>query len=126
MVTQVSETNDKRIIPINAFNQNIIARIALFISSFHPSIWKRRCLFSSLLIMKWAHSKGLIPKLNIGMREGLKSMEGHAWLSLDGKPFCERSTLRENYPIRFSRSRKINYWYGEEQQISKFASGDMG
>lgn len=63
--------------------------------------------------MKWSYSCGLTPKLNIGLRPGKIDMEGHAWLSLDNHPFCERTTLFENYALKLSETEKLIYWYNE-------------
>ncbi|MCP4216184.1 MAG: lasso peptide biosynthesis B2 protein [bacterium] len=93
--------------------QRRIANIAFFFSIFFPSAWRRRCYFSSLLVMKWARSLGIAPKLNIGLRQGLSDMEGHAWLSIDGSPYCERTCLYENYTVTLSEKDNLVYWYDE-------------
>ena len=94
--------------------QRRIARIAFFFSLLFPRLRRRRCFFSSLLIMKWAYSRGLAPKLNIGLRNKTGEMEGHAWLSMGGSPFCERTTLPDNYKIKLSETKELIYWYNEE------------
>lgn len=99
----------------NSVHQRRIAGIALFFSFFFPAVRGRRCFFSSLLIMKWAYHRGLAPKLNIGLRKGITDMEGHAWLSLNGAPFCERSTLYRNYALKLSETANLIYRYNEDR-----------
>jgi hypothetical protein len=66
--------------------------------------------------MKWAYSRGLALKLNIGLRKKTGEMEGHAWLSKDGTAFCERGDLSENYSIKLSETKELIYWYNEEEE----------
>jgi hypothetical protein len=108
-----------------SIHQKKIANIAFFFSLLFPTLRQRRCFFSSLLIMQWAYSRGLTPKLNIGLRKKTGEMEGHAWLSIDGTPFCERSTLPENYTIKLSETSELIYWYDEENKPGKPERGDI-
>ena len=115
IVGQIAGSTPGRSPGIGPVCQRKIGNIALFFSIFFPAAWGRRCFFSSLLIMKWSYNRGLTPKLNIGLRKGRTDMEGHAWLSLEGTPFCERSTLPENYPVKLSERGQLIYWYNEDR-----------
>ncbi len=114
IVDQIGMSVPGRYPGINPVRQKKIGNIAFFFSIFFPAAWGRRCFFSSLLIMKWSYRRGLAPKLNIGLRRGITDMEGHAWLSLGGIPFCERSTLAENYAVKLSETGRLIYWYNED------------
>jgi hypothetical protein len=114
LVGQIARLNPGRYPGINPVRQRKIGNIAFFFSIFFPAAWGRKCFFSSLLIMKWSYSRGLAPKLNIGLRKGIIDMEGHAWLSIDGASFCERSLLSENYSIKLSETGQLIYWYHDD------------
>jgi len=114
IVGQIARSKPGRHPGINPFRQLKIGNIAFFFSIFFPAAWGRRCFFSSLLIMKWSYSRGLAPKLNIGLRKGITDMEGHAWLSINGAPFCERAPLSENYTITLSETGQLIYWYHDD------------
>jgi hypothetical protein len=113
IVGQIAQLKPGKYTTIHPVCQRKIGNIAFFISIFFPAAWRRRCFFSSLLIMKWSYSRGLAPKLNIGVRKGITDMEGHAWLSINGASFCERSPLSENYAIKLSETGQLIYWYNE-------------
>jgi len=114
IVDQINRVKRNHVTAIKTFTQKGIGNLAFFFSIFFPSIWGRNCFFSSLLIMKWSYSCGLTPKLNIGLRPDKGDIEGHAWLSLDNKTFCERTTLSENYTIKLSETEKLIFWYNED------------
>jgi hypothetical protein len=114
IVTRAAQVKKGRTAVITSASQKKIANIAFFFSLLYPAARGRRCFFSSLLIMSWAYTRGLTPKLNMGLRQGINDIEGHAWLSLDGSPFCERTALTENYKTKLSETGNLIYWYGEE------------
>ena len=114
IVGQIARLNPGRHPGIDPVRQRKIGNIAFFISIFFPAARGRRCFFSSLLIMRWSYSRGLAPRLNIGLRKGITDMEGHAWLSINGASFCERSSLSENYSIKLSETGQLIYWYNDD------------
>ena len=114
IVGQIARLKPGRDTAIHPVHQRKIGNIAFFVSIFFPAARGRRCFFSSLLIMKWSYSRGLAPKLNIGLRKGVTDMEGHAWLSINGATFCERSSLSENYSITLSETGPLIYWYHDD------------
>ncbi len=75
-----------------------------------PGVWRRRCLFRSLLLLDWAHRLGIRPRLNVGMQLGRSWDRGHCWLSLDEKPFCELRSRPNRYGSLFHRGGDISYW----------------
>jgi hypothetical protein len=87
-----------------------IARAAESCAYFFPRIWRRRCLFRSLLMLDWAHRLGVSPTLNVGMRLGPNRDQGHCWLSIGHTPFCEPAGWPEHYAVLFHRSGILQYW----------------
>jgi hypothetical protein len=75
-----------------------------------PGLWRRRCLFRSLLIMDWAHQQGIAPTLNVGMRLAAATEQGHCWLSVGDRAFCESGGWPRDYTLPFHRGRNIAHW----------------
>ncbi len=92
-----------------AINERAIERVAQLFSWLFPSLAKRKCLFKSLLIMKWSEGYGMYPLLNIGMKFSGR-VQGHAWLTVDNLPFCDSSRLCEQYPHPLAGQGRIRYW----------------
>jgi hypothetical protein len=101
---------------LSTVSQKKVAFISLFFTNFFPSLYNRRCLFQSLLILLWVKKYNLHPKLNIGISHGSKEADGHSWLSINGHEFCERTALPAAYPIRMAEKGQIMYWYGEQNK----------
>jgi len=101
-----------RPVELSAAAQRRIAALAEACSWMHPSLWRRRCLFRSLIILDWARTMGLDPAMNIGMRFDGPSAQGHCWLSLNGACFCEARSWPGGYPIRFLGMPGATYWVG--------------
>lgn len=75
-----------------------------------PSLWRRRCLFRSLIILDWAHRNGLCPMLNVGMRLQPGHDRGHCWLSLDNEVFCELGGRHQPNEASFHSGSGVRYW----------------
>jgi hypothetical protein len=75
-----------------------------------PSMWKRRCLFRSLIILDWVRRIGLQTMLNVGMKLGPGRDQGHCWLSIADRPFCEPGGYLGPYGTVFHCGRDVRYW----------------
>jgi hypothetical protein len=75
-----------------------------------PSMWRRRCLFRSLMILDWVHRIGIQPTLNVGMRLNPERDQGHCWLSIADRPFCEPGGYLRPYGTVFHSGRDVRYW----------------
>jgi len=75
-----------------------------------PSLWKRRCLFCSLIILDWSRRFGIHPTLNVGMRLNPERDRGHCWLSFAGQPFCEMEKQVWPGEEAFYSGPEVRYW----------------
>lgn len=87
-----------------------IARTGEYCAYFFPRMWRRRCLFRSLLVLDWARRSGISPTLNVGMQLGPDRDQGHCWLSIGDRPFCESAGWPRQYGILFHRGNDVQYW----------------
>jgi hypothetical protein len=87
-----------------------MARAAECCAWLIPRVWRRRCLFRSLLVLDWAHRSGIDATLNVGMSLGPQSEQGHCWLSIGGRPFCEPRGWPGGYGVLFHQSGNLQYW----------------
>ena len=87
-----------------------IARTGECCAYFFPRMWRRRCLFRSLLVLDWARWSGISPTLNVGMQLGPDRDQGHCWLSIGDRPFCEPGGWPRRYGILFHRGNDVQYW----------------
>jgi hypothetical protein len=87
-----------------------IFRAAEFCACLFPGVWRRRCLFRSLLVLDWARQLGVNPTLNVGVQLGPHRDQGHCWLSIGERPFCEPAGWPARYGILFHRSSNVQYW----------------
>ena len=88
-----------------------IASVAEFYAYLFPRVWRRRCLFRSLLILDWARRVGLNPTLNVGMRLAPDRDQGHCWLSLGNRAFCEPGGgWPGRYGSLFHSDANVRYW----------------
>jgi len=87
-----------------------IARSGECCAYFFPRMWRRRCLFRSLLVWDWARRSGISPTLNVGMQLGPDRDQGHCWLSVGDRPFCETGGWPSQYGILFHRGNDVQYW----------------
>jgi hypothetical protein len=92
-----------------AVRQKAIEALARVFSWFFPSLRERKCLFRSLLILKWSAARGLTPLLNIGLKFSGR-VQGHAWLTVDDQPFCDSTRLPGLYPRLLAARGGIRYW----------------
>jgi len=75
-----------------------------------PSMWRRRCLFRSLMILDWAHRMGIHATLNVGMMLRTERDQGHCWLSIGERPFCELGDYLPPSGTVFHSGRDVCYW----------------
>lgn len=87
-----------------------ITRASHFCAYLFPKVWRRRCLFRSLLVLDWAHRSGIDPTLNVGMRLDSLGEQGHCWLSIGGRPFCESGGWPGRYDTLMHREKGLQYW----------------
>ena len=78
----------------------------------------RKCFFRSFIIASVLRRWGIPVEINFGLRNiGQNRREtGHCWLTLDGRPYAEKSQVQDLYPIAFGAAPNgVSYWYGEEK-----------
>ena len=56
-----------------------------------------RCLARSMALWWWMRAEGLDPKLCMGVRTGVESIEGHAWIECDGHTIDETVQVAATY-----------------------------
>lgn len=87
--------SDARIFPrIAHYTDALVSRI--------PSWAGSRCLLRSLALYYFATRCGFAVQLHCGVRRAGRELEGHAWLSLDEKPFFERGDPDQIFSTTFS------------------------
>jgi hypothetical protein len=84
-----------------------------------PWLWRRRCLFRSLLVLDWAHGLGMDPTLNVGIKLGEHRAHGHCWLSIGGQPFCEPGGWPKLYRKLFYQDNRIQHWATLTQNLDR-------
>lgn len=92
-------------------NETAIETVAKFVSWLFPSIRKRKCLYRSLLILCWSERFGLSPLLNVGLKFS-GPVQGHAWLTIGNRPFCDSSRLCAHYPSELATHGRVRFWCG--------------
>jgi hypothetical protein len=63
---------------------------------------KPNCLNRSLVLYHFLHKIGIMVKINFGVRKIDNDIQGHGWLTLDGKPYLEESDTLENFCLIYS------------------------
>jgi len=101
---------DANAVPPVAVPEDSVLRVAESCAYLFPGLWHRRCLFRSLLVLDWAHRIGIDPTLNIGMELGLAREQGHCWLSLGERAFCEPGGWPRRYRTLFYRASGLQHW----------------
>jgi hypothetical protein len=87
-----------------------VTRAAGWCAYAFPGVWRRRCLFRSLLVLDWARGLGIDTTLNVGMELGVARDQGHCWLSIGDKAFCEPFGWPGRYGELFHRCGNLQYW----------------
>jgi len=83
-------------------------RFALFHRYFRALIRRFRtnpkgdCLIRSLVLFYFARRNGLPVHFHCGVFQVGKALDGHAWLSLEGKPFFEKEDPYTRYTVTYS------------------------
>jgi hypothetical protein len=57
------------------------------------------CMLRSLLLLRYLEGSVV---LKVGIRPGVRPVDGHAWVERDGQPVAERSDPREEYTVTWS------------------------
>jgi hypothetical protein len=63
---------------------------------------KPNCLNRSLILYYFLHKIGVAVKINFGIRKANKDIEGHGWLTLNGKPYLEKSDTLNSFCLIYS------------------------
>lgn len=56
-----------------------------------------RCLARSMVLWWWMRTDGFDPRLCMGVRPGIESLEGHAWIECDGHIIDETAESAATY-----------------------------
>ena len=67
-----------------------------------PSHPRGDCLLRSLVRFFFAQRHGFPVQFHCGVRRVGEVLDGHAWLSLEGKPFKEGSDFYQNFTLTFT------------------------
>lgn len=67
-----------------------------------PYNTKGSCFPRSVVLYRGARQAGLPVRLHCGVRREGGTLDGHAWLTLDGHPFQEPSRQWQQYTVTFS------------------------
>jgi hypothetical protein len=67
-----------------------------------PLLGGSKCLLRTLALYYFATRGGFPVRLHCGVRRNGRELEGHAWLSFDGKPFFENGTPDRIFTTTFS------------------------
>ena len=78
----------------------------------------RKCFFRAFIIASVLRRNGMPVELNVGLKNmGGGKPKGHCWLSLNGKPFAERTDVKLEYPYEINPgSGNVRYWMGVVDQ----------
>jgi hypothetical protein len=79
-----------------------IVRYADYFLRWVPFPTRGKCLCRSLVLYSFAIQFGLPVRLLCGVRRRLRNLEGHAWLTLEDKPFLENGHPEDDYVVTFS------------------------
>lgn len=63
---------------------------------------KGNCFPRSVALYRYARRSGFPVRLHCGVRKDGRTLNGHAWLTLDGNPFHEMSRLWQEFTVTFS------------------------
>jgi len=80
---------------------NLILNRRFFI--FHPT-----CLKRSLVLYHFLNKYGLNVVMNFGVKKNNDRLDGHGWLTLDGKPFLENYDPHDTFTVTYSYPQKTS------------------
>ena len=63
---------------------------------------KPNCLNRSVILYHFLYKLGVAVKINFGVRKTDNDIEGHGWLTLDGKPYLEESNAYKTFFLIYS------------------------
>jgi hypothetical protein len=110
MLLRLSPVAARRLYPAESIPGRWVAATAELFACLFPRVWRRRCLFRSLLILDWAHRSGVHPTLNVGMHLESGRESGHCWLTVGNRPFCEPGDWSGRYGVLFYRRGDLQHW----------------
>ena len=110
MLSRISPIAEREPMRPTQIPEGWIVRAAEWCACLFPRLWRRRCLFRSLLVLDWARQLGIDPVLNVGMELGPRRDQGHCWLSIGNRPFCEAGGWPKRYGVLFHRSCGLRHW----------------
>jgi len=67
-----------------------------------PYNQKGNCFPRSLALYRLARRRGYPVRFHCGVRKGLAGLEGHAWLTVESKTFCEPGNIWRGFTTTFS------------------------
>jgi Transglutaminase-like superfamily len=67
-----------------------------------PYTRQRRCMPRALTLYYFAMRCGVGARFHCGVKRREQTLDGHAWLTLDGAPFLEEESHPEEYTVTFS------------------------
>lgn len=70
-------------------------------------IYRRNCLKRTLSLYYFLSRLGLPIQVNFGVRKGEENLEGHGWLTLEGKPYLEPSPNKLDFKVIYSFPQKV-------------------
>lgn len=88
-----------------------------------PSIYRRRCLFRSLLLLDWARGRSVQPTVNIGIFAEDRQTQGHCWLSFGLQVFCEPGGWPARYREPFGGDGGVANWFATPCRFRQAATG---
>lgn len=69
---------------------------------FEKFIYKKNCFKRTLSLYYFLRRSGIPVVVNLGVRKVKDKLEGHGWLTLDGKPFWEKNENPLNFEVIYS------------------------
>lgn len=110
MLERLYPVNDREALSCELIPQWWFRMCADCCACVFPSMWRRRCLFRSLMILDWVHGIGIHATLNVGMNLGPDRDQGHCWLAIADRPFCELGGCPQPPGTVFHSGRDVRYW----------------
>ncbi len=70
-------------------------------------IYRRNCLKRTLSLYYFLSRLGLPVQVNLGVRKGGEKLEGHGWLSLEGRPYLEPGTAKADFRLVYTFPQRV-------------------
>ncbi len=85
--------------PQQCFHLNAVMRIVDILCALTKGCKHRVCLCRSVVLFALLREAGRGPKLNIGVHSSINESSGHAWISIDGKPFLDKHDQHVSFNV---------------------------